>query len=332
MSGIRKEGLIGLGLAFWLSLVLTVPVSAGLRVDGAKIEAGVSPGSVAIYEMKVSDTSDTPMDIAIEVKGYGEAESGVQVLDPEEDNTLYSAREYLSVSPDRFHLEVGESRDVTVTAKIPVQVGGGGRYAIIYIHTVPPEGASFATVTAVAARVLLTIEGSELIKSGDIDQIQLEKSESGQPLEISAMVKNTGNYHYQISAMGKIKNSRGEVVATSLPLPTQFPLIPAYSRRISIPFEAVEALPPGEYQADIEVKAEDGSSIARETNAFQLGDPWEPPPSDVKLPQEQTINWTLIGGICGGMMVLALVIYLMRKRRHTDEDEQKVEGDIRLDQ
>jgi P pilus assembly chaperone PapD len=315
-----KKGLTSLALALSLLLVLAPPAFAGLRVAGAKIEAIVAPGSQTAYEINVADTSDTPMEVAIEVKGYGDAPSGVSILDPDEDNSPYSARGFLSVSPDTFHLEPGESRDVTVTAEIPADIGDGGRYAIIYIHTVAPEGSSFATAAAVAARVLLTIEGSELIESGDISQIQLGKSESGQPLGIMAMVKNTGNYHYTLSITGKITDEQGKVVANSSSLASPFPLIPGYSRQIDIPFEGKEALPPGQYQVEIEVKTDDDTIIAQETDTFQLGALWLPPaeeklPSEGEPPSERNTNWILIGGICGGIVILAMATYIVRLRR-----------------
>ena len=314
MSEITKKGLISLTLALCLLLVFALPVFAGLSVTNPKIEATVALGTETTYKMIVADTSDTPMDVAIEVKGYGDAPIGIKVLDPEEDISPYTARHFLSVSPNKFHLEPGESQDVIVTARIPAGIDDGGRYAIIYIHTIPPEGSSFATVAAVAARVLLTIDGSELIQSGEINEIQLSKSESGQPREIMAIVQNTGNYHYKITAICEIKNEQGEVVATSLPLANQFPLLPTYSRQISIPIEAEDDLPMGEYQADIEVRTEDGTLIAQRTNAFLLGEPGEPPPQQ-ELPSENGFNWTLIGAICAGIVILVIVIHIARMRR-----------------
>jgi len=319
-SVMKKQGLISLTLALCLLLSFSLPVFAGLRVAGAKIEATVASGSETTYKMNVADTSNAPMDIAIEVKGYGDTHSQVNILDPEEDNSPYTARDFLSVSPNRFQLEPGESQDVTVTASIPDEIGDGGRYAIIYIRTIPPEGSSFATAVAVAAVVLLTIEGSNLIKSGEISQIQLGEADSGQHLEISAMLKNTGNYHYRISATGNIKNERGKVVATSLPQPSQFPLVPTYSRQIEIPFGAKESLPPGKYQVEIDVTTDDGTPVAQETGVFQLGETWEPssegePPSQEDLPAGRSINWALTGAIAGGIMVLAMAIYIVRRRR-----------------
>ena len=306
MSGIGKKGLVGLAAALCLLLVLALPIFAGLRVTGPKIESTVAMGSETTYTMNIADTTDAPMDVAIQVKGYGDAQSGVDILDPEEDSSPYTARNFLSVSPDRVHLEPGESQDIVVTAKIPVEIDGGGRYAIIDIHTVPPEGSSFATVAAVAARVLLTIEGSDLIKSAEISEIQLAESESAEPLEMMAIVKNTGNYHFNISATGSVKNEHGKVVATSSPLQTQFPLIPTYSRQISFPLKASESLPAGKYQLELEVRADDGTLIAQETGQIELGE---------QISKKRNINWTLIGGICGGVVILVLLLHIIRMRR-----------------
>ena len=170
----KKKGIISIVLAICLLLTLASPVLAGgLTVYGGKIETSVSPGNDYSYTMKVENTSDDPMDIGVEVKGYGiSANRDFIALESEEDNSPYTARELLAVSPDNFHLEPGDSQVITVTAEIPPGIGDGGRYAIIFIHTAP-KGEIVATISAIAARVLLTIDGSELIHESEVISVNL---------------------------------------------------------------------------------------------------------------------------------------------------------------
>jgi len=300
--------LIGLVVALCLLFVFVQPVFAGLKVTGAVIEATVVPGSKTTYRVNVADTQDTPMDVIVELKGYGEAQTGIGILDPAQDNSPYSARQFLTVSPDSLHLEPGQSQDITVTANVPAGVGDGGRYAIVYIHTVPPQGSVSANIAAVAVRVLLAMGGSHLIKSGEISQIQLTQADPGQPLKITAALRNTGNYHYKISATGQVKNSKGKVVATSLPEQGVLPLLPSYSSQISLSFDS-KSLTQGSFRAEIEVKADDGTIAAQVTYPFTLGEPWP-------LPPKEGSNWALIGGTTiGGVFILALALLLALYRR-----------------
>jgi len=134
-----------------------------LRVVGAKIVDEVCPGSEKTYPINVGNTTISPMSIAIEVKGYGTSDDGtLRVLEPEDDKDPNSAREFLTVFPTRFHLEPGQTRDVTVTSRIPGDVVIGERKAVIFIHTVLHPGGRFGVITAIAVKVLLTIKAPEI--------------------------------------------------------------------------------------------------------------------------------------------------------------------------
>lgn len=316
MSSKVKKGFISLTLGLCLVLALASPVWAGLRVSGGKIEDSLAPGSETSYTMNVANTSPNPMDVAVEVKGYGASTaSSYAILEPEEDTSPYSARELLTVAPQSFHLEPKESQDITVTATIPSNVGSGGRYAIIYIHTMPSPGGTVAVATAIAARVLLTIEGSELIKSGEVSQIELSKAESGQPLEIRVIVENDGNCHYKISAQGEIKDGADKVVAISSPVTPGFPIVPACSQEITVPFLDWETLPAGRYQVEIEVVSEDGTPIDAGTASFELSGtgellepPVETPPEELPTETEGYPGKMLI--ILGGLLIAGLIILI----------------------
>lgn len=317
MTSKVKKGFISLALGLCLVLTLASPAWAGLRVSGGKIEDSLAPGSETSYTMNVANTSADPMDVAVEVKGYGASTaSSYAILEPEEDTSPYSARELLTVVPQSFHLEPKESQDVTVTATIPSNVGSGGRYAIIYIHTVPSPGGTVAMATAIAARVLLTIEGSELINSGEISQIELSEAESGQPLEIRVIMENDGNCHYKISVQGEIKDGADKVVAISSPVTPGFPIIPACSQEITIPFLDLdwETLPAGRYQVEIEVVSEDGTPIDTGTVSFELSEPGELLEPPVEAPPEELPTRKMMIAILGGVLIAGLIIFLVIRR------------------
>lgn len=305
------RGLLASLLALGLILALAQPALAGLRVVGAKIEAQVSPGSETSYNIKVVDNSDVPMDIAIEVKGYGtSAEGTLKVLEPEEDASPYSAREFLTVSPDSFHLEPGESQDVTVTAKIPAEVGNGGRYAVVFIHTIPGEG-SFAVVTAVAVPVILTISGSKLTKDSEVTEVSFGEVTSEEPLEATVTVANKGNHHYKPQVEAKIR-AADKVVATCAPVTSGSSLIPGHSQQLKLGIVADEPLPAGRYEVEIEVRDEAGNLVASRSYPLDLGEVWQPPaqkPTPPAAIPQPTIDWRLIGAIVGGVVAVGLLLY-----------------------
>ena len=318
--------LLALLLGLGLSLALAQPVFAGLKVVGAKIEAEVTPSSEATYNIQVIDNSDDPMDIGIEVRGYGFSADGIiQVLEPDADDSPYSAREYLSLSMDSFHLEPGDSQNVTVTARIPAEVGDGGRYAIVFIHTVPAGGSGFAVVTAVAVPVRLTISGSKLTSDSEITEVSLSEIAPQEPLEVTVALTNNGNCHYKPQVEVKI-SSQGKAVATCPAVNSSSSLIPGYTQEFNLSIVADEPLPAGTYEIDIVVRDDAGKLVTNHTCALELSEallptaqepessseePTTPAEGESLLtvtPQSST-NWTLIWSITGGVVFLGLLIY-----------------------
>ncbi len=261
----KKEGIVGIVLALCLLVALASPALAGgLTVYAGKIESSVSPGKDYSYTMGVQNTSDAPMDIGVEVKGYGmSATADFDALAPEKDTGPYTARDLLAISPTGFHLEPGASQDVKITAKIPAGIGDGGRYAIIFIHTAP-KGEMVGTISAVAARVLLTISGSKLDTNSQITEVSLGNTSAGAPTGVLVTVANNGNCHYEPQLQAKLKKGDRVVATTSLLVPG-WPIIPGYSRQFQLNFVGRASLPAGKYDVAIEVKDESGNLVAEGT-------------------------------------------------------------------
>lgn len=274
----KKKGIISIVLAVFLLLTLASPALAGgLTVYGGKIETPVSPGNDYSYTMKVENTSDEPMDIGVEVKGYGiSSDRDFIVLGAEEDNSPYTARELLAASPDDFHLEPGDSQVITVTAEIPSGIGDGGRYAIIFIHTAP-KGEMVATISAIAARVLLTIDGSNLIHNSEVTLLEKTSGE----LEALVTVANKGNHHYKPHINGALR--KGDKILATASTDADWPIIPGYSRQFKLSFVGDELLPPDNYEVDLEVRDDSGNLVVQHTSSFEVEKTYVPPPQPVSL-------------------------------------------------
>jgi len=326
--------IIALFMGLCLVLALGQPALAGLRVVGAKIEAEVSPGSSNAYEMNVGNTSDAPMDIVVEVRGYAtSATNSFIALEPEKDTSQYSARKFLTASPSSFHLEPGESQDIVVTAKIPADVGDGGRYAIVFIHTMP-SGTGTATITAIAARVLLTIKGSNLIHDSEVTPVSLGDIIPGEPLQRLVTITNNGNHHYKPYIQGTLR--KGDKILATASIKDDWPIIPGYSRQFQLNFVGEASIPAGEYKVNIEVKDESGNLVTEGTFPVEFTEkqevlppekaPLPPEPSTAAplitalLPPSTAINWPVIVGAIAAVVIVGLLIVifllLRRKRAH----------------
>jgi hypothetical protein len=327
---VKNKGIISLILALFGVLVVTYPVFAGgLTVYSGKIDDSVIPGNDYTYTMKVENTSDTPMDIGIEVKGYGmSGENTFVSLEKNDDITPYTARELLSVSPDSIHLEPGNSQDITVIAKIPTGIGDGGRYAIVLIHTIPKSG-TVTTVSAIAARVLLTVDGSQLVHDSEILSVESIETE---PLNMLMTVKNIGNHHYKPHIIGKLLD--GDQVIATASSSDGWPIIPGFSRQYKLTFTSTEKIPAGNYETDIEVQDDLGNTLTHYSSSFEVQELYTPPTNiPTTIPQttpettneqptvtkvvkkDSSINWGLIIGAGIGIILVSGGMYLFGVRR-----------------
>jgi hypothetical protein len=169
--------------------------------------------------------NDPATNFLVEVMGFGQALSGSYTpLNAANDVSPYSARSFITLDNSTINLEPGTSQTITATINLPQNVGPGGRYAMIYIHSLP--GVSNLQ-TAVLVPVFITVAGTTPTETGSITQIDTGKVTIGQPITIITTFKNTGNYHYY-SATNEVTvtDSNGNLVANASSFPIAQAIIP----------------------------------------------------------------------------------------------------------
>jgi hypothetical protein len=326
----KKLAVIGVFLTVCLALIQASPVLAGgLSVSGGKIEVSVNPGSSLTHIINVENTSDTAMNIAVNVEGYGETDSNDFVaLAAADDTGPYSARSWLAASPSSFSLATGGTQAVTVTINVPVGTGSGGRYAIVMIQTVPDSGQQVATVSAVAARVLLTVTGYSTDTSSQITAIDPVASTSDNPAGIMVTLTNNGNYNYNPQIQTTLKNG-DKAIATGAFMNPGWPILPGYSRQYQMTFTGQGTIPAGKYQVDVTVKDDAGNVITSATAPVQFTSTQvlqttttasgaAPVASTITVVEKggSTINWTIIVvAVIGGVIVIVLLVLVLQKRK-----------------
>jgi hypothetical protein len=335
-----------------LAATLLLPLhsfAGGLTVLGGRIESPVEPGKSYSYNMRVENTSDEPMDIAIEVAGYGTSGTSDFIpLEPAKDTSSCSARGLISVTPASFSLTPGSGQDIVAQAIMPSGLPDGGKYAIIFIHTVPGSGA-VTTVKAVAARVMLTNAGSALNETSAVSGLRWSPQS---PLDVSFTLSNAGNHHFKPHIAASLTSS-GTVVARAS-FDAQWPLVPGYGRDFSLRLEPSAPLPPGEYQSRITVTNDAGAVVCERVENLSIaataaaGAPDAAPkpnspavaattptlapvpsyaagaqlqqPSVESVPgtrEDRGSNWLLWIGAASGVLVIAGLAYMLGRKKAT---------------
>lgn len=250
-----------------LFILIFLPASSGLGVEGVIFEADASPGQHVEHEMTVSlRENEAPIDLQVDIHDWGQALDGSNQELEDGTKSSYSAKGFLKASPASFHLEPGGSQKVLVEGDIPEDVGSGGRYALISIHSLVPReeeesGGSVGVAVAINALVRLTISGTELSRIGEITDMNIECPTSSEHQNISLTFNNTGNYHYKALAKADLKDKEGNLLASSSS-PLSSNIIPSVARIFSICLTPEKTLDPGTYSISAIVEDEEGSALA----------------------------------------------------------------------
>jgi len=268
-------------------LLVAIPVLAnpGLGVAGAVCKAEVVPGQIYTHTMTVGirDT-DAAMDIQVDVKGWGQSLEGIaQAVEPLEDTSPYSARSFITLDKGSFHLEPGDSQVVTATIIVPEDVGDGGRYAIIYVHSQPAGEGQVAIASAINTLVLLTTKDSQLVHEGKIAGVTSGESASGQPVEIFTTFQNTGNHHFRVKGEVTVSNAQSEILDTIHVAVSPQSVLPTMSKRLKAAFIPQGELPLGVYSIKSRVMLEDGTILDEAEGSFEVKEPYVPPPPPASL-------------------------------------------------
>jgi len=317
--------------AIVLALLIAVPASAnpGLNVSGAILVTDTSPGETLTHKVTVSiGDSDPATDITVQVGGMGQSLDGAyELLEAPADTSGYSARQFVTIDKESFHLEPGMSQDLTVTVRIPQDVGAGGRYAVISIMNTRPTGTTgeegVTTLTGINVPIALTIKDTQLTHQGKITALATEAT-GEQAISIFTTFQNTGNHHFKVKGEVTVSNPKGEVLATiSTPLAPSS-IIPTMSRQLQTTYTPEGVLADGIYTVKSRVMLEDGTVLDEKEGGFEIkGSNFEIKGSNVSITTPPTtppttpaaINWPIIGGAIAAVIIVGLLIFFLVRRR-----------------
>ena len=254
-------GAIKFGLVALFALAVFVPTTLALGLSGAILIEEVSPGQEIIHEISVMGNKDEPvLNMTAEVSGFARSLDGVNIpLRPEDDTGPFSARPFLSVEPESFILEPGETETLLLTGTVPEDVGPGGRYALVTVATVPPEGEGVTVSFGIQTVVFLTIKGSELIKTGDITDLVASMVDGN--VSVGLLFENTGNVHYKPLVGVNLLDIDGDIVANVELTETEGSILPTGSRLVKMTLVPDALLEPGTYTVEATVALDDGTVL-----------------------------------------------------------------------
>ncbi len=279
-QSVGRSGIIIISI---LLLVFCIAPTAAIGVSGAFYKGSIPAGGSDTLKMSISNgPDDKPMDVVIDVMGFGQSvDQNYLALKPADDLSQYSARTYISLDKNTLHLEPGASGAVTATIKLPQTTGAGGRYAIIYIHALPKSGE--AMTMAVQVPFLIEVSGVNPTQTGSIINITTGDVVASQPIVITTQFQNTGNIHYShtINTV-TITDPKGQILYTGSTTSSPFAIVPGSTVRYVVR-PNVTGLQVGTYSIKSGVSLENGQILDEKTTPFDIKNPYIPPVTDSSI-------------------------------------------------
>jgi hypothetical protein len=273
--------IIAISAVIILLLFCTAPVAA-IGVSGAKYEGTIAPGGTDTHVITINIGADEQAtDISVQVAGFGQNPNGIYMpLDAANDVNPYSARSFITLDNSTIHLEPGTSQSITATITLPQNVGPGGRYAIIYVRSLPGAGSSLAT--AIVVPVFITVAGTTPTETGSIIQIDPGTVTIGQPITITTTFENTGNYHYYAASNEvTVTDASGTLIANASTTPMAYAIIPGNTVQF-VTQPDVSNLQAGTYTVDSKVLL-NGQVLDEKNTTFTVNTNYIPPATESSI-------------------------------------------------
>ena len=257
-----------LAVSLFCILIALSALGSGLKVTGGLFEKDVVPGEHIQHTIIIGVNEDAEATEATAgIYGYGMGLDGSRVpLEDTDEMKPFSASGFLNISPESAIVKPGEPATFVVEGTVPEDVGSGGRYALVEIHTPPKseEGKQIGIALAAIVPVRLTISVSELIEVGEITNLTAFENNG------SVIFKNTGNHHYMARSEATIKDDKGNVIASAAAPLMYTSLVPTASWLFRMKIESEKDLEHGTYTVEAKVIDSSNSTLDSKEESFSI--------------------------------------------------------------
>lgn len=258
-------------------LLASINCVSGIDVAGDLINERVAAGGHVSHELTITlPNSEKPSNFSVLVSGISMSPEGSpKTIEAEDDNYIYSARSFLTVSPTSFLLQPGESQKVLLEGDVPSDIGSGTRYAMLQIKSIPisgneSSGGSTAIVGGINLPIIIEISGTDQIKSGEISELELKKPVSPGKQDLSIIFENTGNTHFKAMTKAVLMAENKSVLASASTPLSIASVFPGISRKLSLSITPDDELEPGKYSINATVCLADESVLASKEMEFEI--------------------------------------------------------------
>lgn len=209
---------------FFIFFSAKVFAQVGIKASPLRIEEVVQPGQTITKLIKITNVADFPQKFFAYVMDFkASGESGQAFLMPAGSEEGPYLSSWIEVFQEGIDFAPGEEKQISVTFKVPPDIGPGGYYGAIVFGPQPPkidpkEGVALTLTNQVGVLALFHVLGGA-IEEARIREFSTDKEVYNTPFNVNFLVRieNLGNVHIKPIGVIEIKNFFGKVV-NSLPV------------------------------------------------------------------------------------------------------------------
>lgn len=276
--------------------------SPSITIAPSILELRGSPTETLEDSISITNNTDVPLPITIEMKDYTVDETGMP--DYFEDTSPWSPRDWITIAPLDLIVESGATREIYLSITIPEKAQAGSHIAVIFFKPVLPpdyfDAESAHVIPNIGGIISLDVWTEDSVERDDFLEIQKFVStvpeEDDENVTFSTNLFNDDVYFHRVAGQIRVYNIFDHIVHKERV--EGVTLLPEKLR--SVTNELSNSLPFGRYRAELVID-EGTPTEERSSTSFWI------PPTPVEIATGLGII-ILIGAIM-------YVIYLLIKNR-----------------
>lgn len=277
-----------------------------------RLEIEVDPGDVITRQLKIRNEGNSQVGLEVKVHDFVVVDKKGTPVPTEQDlSNKWAASLWISVSPKKFLLNPGETKNLDFVAVVPENANAGGHYAVVFYSPVggqigEQEGSltgSTGVMPQVGTLVYFTVSG-DIKEDARVTKMEVPGFSEYGPIKIVTEISNFSDVHIRPKGGIKIYNWFGKELAT-LNLKEQN-IFPGSSRLYENTWPQKWGF--GKYRATLEAAFGSKGGVLTATVFFWI------------------VPWRLVLiAVLALILVVLLVVYFRRKGR----EEERVDSSLK---
>lgn len=265
----RRRAALGTIVALAAAACAPVAAEARFSVSPTVVHVDGKPGTAASGTFDVRVAGEEDREFTVEVQDVVQRPDGSTSFEPPSDSP-FSASSWVSVSPEKFSGDPNRTQPVRYTVRVPRKATPGDHVTSLTVTRLPEESDALAQpVQAISVRLTVNVFGRARPRA-EITSFDAPGVSGGSPVEVSAVVENTGNVTLDFDGKqsGSLSILQGDEAKATEDFTGQ--LFPGQSRSFELAWDDPPLI--GQLRALASVDTGRGEPVTRTDSFWQF--PW----------------------------------------------------------